>query len=99
MTVVSSVLQGMRIGHVVTTRFVVVANILERFEDVGENKNECLNLLKEMFFLSKLVKQFQERPDLKETEGINSVIKEETGMIVEGFFLCYTKMGSSKFSK
>jgi hypothetical protein len=50
----------MGIGHMVTTRFVVVANILERFEDAGENKNECLNLLKEMFFLAKLVKQFQE---------------------------------------
>ena len=83
----------------VTTRFVVVANILERFEEFGDNKTECLSLLKEMLFLAKLVKYFQEHPRLKESEGIANVIKEATRLIVEGSILCCTQMKSSKFVK
>lgn len=98
-TAVSAVLQGMVAADLIITPFVVVASILEKFDEVGDNKNECICLLKEMIFLAKLVKQFQERPQLKGSDGISGVIKEATEVIVEGSILCCTQMKSSKFSK
>jgi hypothetical protein len=86
-------------ADMVTTPFVVVANILERFDDVGDNKNECISLLKEIIHLAKLIREFRERPQLNGTEGITGVIREATELIVEGSILCCTQMKSSKFSK
>lgn len=72
-TAVSGVLQGMGTTHLVTAGLVVVANILERFEEVDANKAECLRLMREIIFLAKLVKHFQESP-----QGMYDVIKEAT---------------------
>ena len=44
----------------VAVGFLVIVNILERFEDVRSNKKECLDLLKEMLKLAELVKEFKE---------------------------------------
>jgi 2-hydroxy-3-keto-5-methylthiopentenyl-1-phosphate phosphatase len=44
----------------VVVGFLVIVNILERFEDVRSNKKECLDLLKEMLKLAELVKEFKE---------------------------------------
>ena len=96
-TAVSGVLQGMGTAHLVTAGLVVVANILERFEEIDANKAECLRLLREMIFLAKLVKQFKERRQLK--EGMHDIIKEATERIVEGSIMCCCQIDSSKFSK
>ena len=96
-TVVSGVLKGMGTAHLVTAGLVVVANILERFEEIDANKAECLRLLREMIFLAKLVKQFKERRQLK--EGMHDIIKEATERIVEGSIMCCCQIDSSKFSK
>jgi hypothetical protein len=53
---------------------VVVASILEIFEDVVANKIKYLHLLKEMIFLAKLARQFKEFPHLK--EGMHNAIKK-----------------------
>ena len=83
--------------QLVITGLVVVADILERFDDVAANKTECLRLLKEMIFLAKLVKQFKERPQLK--EGMDDLIKEATELIVASSIECLSQIKSSKFSK
>jgi len=98
-TAVVVVLKGMGAPDMVITPFVVVANILERFDDVGDNKNECISLLKEIIHLNALIREFRERPQLNGTEGITGVIREATELIVEGSILCCTQMKSSKFSK
>lgn len=98
-TAVNVVLKGMGAPDLITTPFVLIANILERVGDVGDNEKECISLLKKIFFLAKLVKQFQERHQLMETNGIIGVVKEAIELIVEGSILCCTQMQSSRFSK
>eukprot|EP00253_Pinus_taeda_P029780 PITA_29780 len=98
-TAVKGLLQGMGTAHLVTAGLLVVANILERFEEVETNKDECLRLLKEMIFLAKVVKQFKERPQLNDSEGMHSIIKEATGLIIEGCTKCCCQIDSSKYSK
>eukprot|EP00253_Pinus_taeda_P011027 PITA_11027 len=98
-TAVKGLLQGMGTAHLVTAGLLVVANILERFEEVKANKDECLRLLKEMIFLGKVVKQFKERPQLNDDEGMHSIIKEATGLIIEGCTKCCCQIDSSKYSK
>jgi hypothetical protein len=84
-------------AHLVTAGLVAIAIILEGIEGVAANKTECLRLLKEMIFLAKVVKQFKERPQLK--EGMNDLIKEATQLIVEGSTICCNQIDSSKFSR
>jgi len=97
-TAVSGVLQGMGTAHLVTAGLIVVANIMDRFEEIDANKVECLRLLREMIFLAKLVKQqFKERPPLK--EGMHDIIKEATEIIVKGSIMCCCQIDLSKFSK
>lgn len=96
-TVASGILQGMGMAHLATAGLVVVVDILERFDDVNANKAECQRLLREMIFLAKLVKQFKERSQLKET--MLAVIREATELVVESSIKCLAQMKSSKFSK
>lgn len=97
-TVVRSILQGMgSANNIVAAGFLVVANILERIEDIRANQIECLSLLKEMTKLAKVVKEFKERAHLR--EKMYDEIKDATTLIVEGSLMCCTQIDSSKFSK
>lgn len=95
--IVSKLLKGMGIAQLAVTGLLVVGNILERFDDVSHNRDDCFRLLKEMIYLAKVVQQFKERPRL--IEEMQDVIKEAVGVIVEGSIMCRSHMGSSKFSK
>jgi hypothetical protein len=54
--IVRSILQGIgSTNNTVVVCFLVVASILERIEDVGANKIECMSLLKQMTKLVKVV--------------------------------------------
>lgn len=97
-TAVKGVLQGMRAAHLVTAGLLVVANIVERFEEVKANKDECLRLLSDMFFLAKVVKRFKERREFL-NEGKHDTIKSATELIVEGSTMCCYQIDSSKYSK
>jgi hypothetical protein len=83
-------------ASMVAAGFLVVANILERFEDVRSNKKECLDLLKEMLKLAKLVKDFEE----KERRGeLQDEIEAATALIVKGSIICCAQIHSRKFSQ
>lgn len=97
-TVVRGILQSMgSANNIVAVAFLVVANILERIEDVRANKTECLSLLKEMTKLAKVIKEFKERAHFR--EKMHDEIKEATTLILEGSLMCCTQIDSSKFSK
>lgn len=96
-TIVRGLLQGMGTAHLATTGLLVVANILERFEDVSHNQDECFHVLKEMIFLAKVVKQIKERPQLQ--QRMHDEVKDATELIVEGSIKCCSQMASSQFSK
>ena len=84
-------------NNIVAAGFLVVANILERIEDVRANQIECLSLLKEMTKLAKVVKEFKERANLR--GKMYDEIKDTTTLIVKGCLMCCTQIDSSKFSK
>lgn len=75
----------------------MVANILERFETVSANQEDCLCLLEEMNKLAQHVKQLKERDDLK--KGMESLIKEATELILEASIMCCTQIEDSKFRR
>lgn len=95
--IVHGLLQNMGTAHLATSGLLVVANMLERFEDVSNNREECLRLMKRMAFLAKLVKQFEERSQLK--EGMHDEIEAAIGLIVESSIMCCSQMGSSAFCR
>jgi len=78
----------------VVVGFLVVVNILERFEDVRSNKKECLDLLKEMLKLAELVKEFKELMGEMQDE-----MKAATTLIVKGSIMCCAQINSPKFSQ
>lgn len=96
--IVSSLLQSMgSANNIIAAGFLVVANILERIEEVRTNRMECLSLLREMTKLAKVVKDFKERAHLK--EKMHDEIKDATSLILEGSLMCCAQIDSSKFSK
>lgn len=96
--IVNSLLQSMgSANNVIAAGFLVVANILERIEEVRTNRMECLSLLREMTKLAKIVKDFKERAHLK--EKMSDEIKDATSLILEGSLMCCAQIDSSKFSK
>lgn len=97
MKVVKHLLIGLGQAHWAAAGLLVVANILERFEMVAANRDECLSLLEEMSNLAHHVKALKERPRLK--KGMESSIRNATEMIVEGALMCCTQINSSKFSR
>lgn len=97
MKVVKHLLIGLGQAHWAVAGLLVVANILERFETVAANQDECLSLLEEMSKLAHHVKDLKERPGLK--KGMESSIRNATEMIVEGALMCCTQIKSSKFSR
>lgn len=83
-------------AHWITASFLVVAEILERFEAISSNKTEFLSLLKGMITLAKELNQLKERPML--TNVMEDFIKG-TELIVEASIACCRQMDSSKFSR
>lgn len=92
-----SLLKGIGQAHWATAGLLVVSNVLERFEAVSANREECLSLLDEMYNLAKYVKQLRERPRLK--EGMEDLIQEALEMIVKASIMCCVQINSSKFSR
>lgn len=92
--IVRNVLHGMGSAHMAATGLLVVANILERFEEVSKNRDECLRLLKQMVFLAKCVQRIKEHP---RSEGMDGEIKKATEMIMEGSMKCCSQMSCSYF--
>lgn len=93
MKVVKHLLIGLGQAHWAATGLLVVANILERFEMVGANRDECLSLLEEMSNFGYYVKNLKKRP------GMESSIRNATEMVLEGALMCCTQISSSKFSR
>jgi hypothetical protein len=96
MKVVQNLLRGLGQAHWAAAGLLVVANILERFETVSANQDECLSLLEEMNNLAQHVKDLKVRPGLK--KGMEVSIQKATEMIVEGALMCCSQIDSSKFS-
>ena len=61
-----SILSGISEAHWAAACLLVVANILERYETISENKYECLCVLEEMYNLAHHVKKLKARPKSRE---------------------------------
>lgn len=67
----------------------VVADILERFEDVSANRNECLILLEEMNRLSQHIKDLNGQPEK---------MRRATKWLVHCYIMCCAQIEPSKFA-
>lgn len=96
-TIAQTFLQGMGAVHMLTTGFLVVANIMERCEQIKGNKDECVSLLDKMNILIQYVKQLQKNPGLK--EGMDTQIQKAINLIVEVTLACCTQINKAKYTK
>lgn len=72
--------------HWVGVGFLLVAAVVERVDKIKQNKNECLELLKSMNDLAKLILQLQRLPYLK--KELNDKVKDSLHLILDGAILC-----------
>lgn len=94
-TIAQKSLQGVGELHILATGFLVLGNIMERFETISSNKDECVCLLERMNNLIQDVKQLQERPGLK--EAMEAKIKEAIELIIEVSLACCTQINLPKY--
>lgn len=94
-TIAQRSLQGLGVMHMLTTGFLVVANIMERYETISHNKEVCLSLLEGMNTLVQYVKQLQERLGLK--EGMKTKIEKAIKLIIEVSLACCTQIDKPKY--
>ncbi|KAH9291656.1 hypothetical protein KI387_043170, partial [Taxus chinensis] len=84
-----SVLNAAGNVHWLGLGFLLVAAVLERFDTINKNKEECLKLLKSMNKLAKVILQLRGFPLSK--VKLQTEIKESIGLIVDGAILCCAK--------
>lgn len=94
-TIIWGFLQSMGMAHMVSTGFLVVANILECYETLCTNWEVCLSLLNEMNILTHHVKKIKKWPWLK--EGMEASIKEASMLIVEAYITRCSQIDTSNF--
>ncbi|KAH9290086.1 hypothetical protein KI387_034203 [Taxus chinensis] len=95
-----SVLNAVGNVHWLGLSFLLVASVLERFNTINKNKEECLKLLKSMNKLAKVILQLKEFPRSK--VKLQTEIKQSIGLIVDGAILCCAQnksKGLKKFCK
>lgn len=88
--VARDVLQGLGQAHWVTSGFLLIVYILDRFETLSSNQKGCLSLLEQMYYLAVDIKNLRGREDLAES-GIT--------LIVEACLMCCTQIDRSRFSR
>lgn len=91
---VKAILKGIGKASVATAGLLVVAYTLERFDDLSTNKEECLDLLKEIVYVANLVKIFKQSP-----KGSHGVIEDAKELIVEGAVMCCVQMDTSLWKR
>lgn len=96
-TIAQKSLQGVGELHILGTGFLVLGNIMERFETISSNREECLCLLERMNNLIQDVKQLRERPGLK--EAMEAKIEEAIELIIEVSLVCCTQIDRPKYKK
>lgn len=96
-TIAQKALQGVGELHLLATGFLVLGNIMERFETISSNKDECLRLLEQMNNLIQEVKQLKETPRLM--EAMEAKIKEAMELIIEVSLACCTQVDRPKCKK
>lgn len=96
-TIARRALQGMGRLQMLATGFLVVGNLMERYENISDNKEECLRLLERMNNLIQEVKQLKERPGLM--EAMEAKIKEAMELIIEVSLACCTQIDRPKYKK
>lgn len=82
--------------HMAATGLLVVAEMLERFDSVSANQNECLFLLEEMNNVAQSIKQLNERPLLCEGTKYENM-KKATKWIVNSSIMCCAQFNPSEF--
>ncbi|KAH9289917.1 hypothetical protein KI387_034034 [Taxus chinensis] len=92
-----SVLNAVGNVHWLGLGFLLVAAVLERFDTINTNKEECLKLLKSMNKLAKVILQLRGFPRSK--VKLQTEIKESIGLIVDGAILCCAQKKSKGFKK
>lgn len=99
-TIIHGMLRNMGAAHLATAILLVVANILERIDDVSSNRDECLRIVKEMIFLAKVVKEIKKRRDINERSDLENYMDDEirkaTELITEGYIGCRSQMTASQ---
>lgn len=97
-TVVKDVVKGALnvIGqaHWATAGLFVVANILERFENVSKNRDDCLVLLNEMYILARYIKDIRKQAHL--SKEMEDTINEGMQLLLEASVLCCTQIKHTK---
>lgn len=88
--VARDVLQGLGQAHWVTSGFLLIVYIIDRFETLSSNQKGCLDLLEQMYYLAVDIKNLTGREDLAES-GIK--------LIVEACLMCCTQIDRSGFSR
>lgn len=96
-TIAQEFLKGVGGLHAAATGFLVIGKIMERYENISENKGECLWLLERMNNLIQEVKQLKERPRLM--GAMEKKIKEATELIIEVSLACCTQIDRPKYQK
>lgn len=96
-TIAQEFLKGVGGLHAAATGFLVIGKIMERYENISENKEECLCLLERMKNLIQEVKQLKERPRLM--EPMEAKIKVAMELIIEVSLACCTQIDKPKYKK
>lgn len=96
-TIAQKFLQGMGGLHVAATGFLVVGKIMERYENISDNKEECLCLLELMNNLIQEVKQLRERR--RSMGAMEAKIKEAMELIIEVSLACCTQIDRPIYKK
>lgn len=96
-TIAQEFLQGMGGVHMLMTGFLVVGNIMERYEIVSSNKEECVILLERMYELIHEVDQIRDRDELM--KAAEDKIKEAMGLIIDVCVACCKQIARSKHIK
>lgn len=79
------------------TGFLVVGNIMERYETVLSNKEECVLLLERMYNLIQEVDQIRDRNELM--KAMEDKIKEAIGLIIDVSVACCNQIARSTLKK
>lgn len=96
--VIQSLLEGIsREEHLAAIGLLVVAEILERFDSVSANRDECLFLLEEMNRVAQSIKQLNERPILCEGTTYEKM-RKATMWIVNSSIMCCAQIDPSEFA-
>lgn len=98
--VARDVIQGLGQAHWVTSGFLLIVYIVDRFETLSSNKEACLSLLKQMYYLAVDVRELERcKKGLAEAERPDDLAEAGTVLIVEGSLICFNQMRRKKRSR